>query len=211
MKEGAYYVDGYSINKTEFGERIKSAREELKMTQTQLAQLLKTSQTTVAKYEHGEQIPRADVLAAISKATGKSADWLLFGNDTTNNSDDITAKQWIRYFLQLLKHPQEVAGFVETPYGDTQNTTLISIELLNNVDCKDGLGKWQFFGNDAASVSFHGREMAAFFRKLAAIETVKDMLPPEQLQLLEENAIDAGAEIFQPEILVSTGDCNAKQ
>ena len=139
-------MDGYSINKTEFGERIKSAREELKMTQTQLAQLLKTSQTTVAKYEHGEQIPRADVLAAISKATGKSADWLLFGNDTTNNSDDITAKQWIRYFLQLLKHPQEVAGFVETPYGDTQNTTLISIELLNNVDCKDGLGKWQFFG-----------------------------------------------------------------
>ena len=50
-------MDGYSINKTEFGERIKSAREELKMTQTQLAQLLKTSQTTVAKYEHGEQNP----------------------------------------------------------------------------------------------------------------------------------------------------------
>ena len=37
-------MDGYSINKTEFGERMKSAREELKMTQTQLAQLLKTSQ-----------------------------------------------------------------------------------------------------------------------------------------------------------------------
>ena len=72
MKEGAYYVDGYSINKTEFGERIKSAREELKMTQTQLAQLLKTSQTTVAKYEHGEQIPRADVLAAIAKQPGKA-------------------------------------------------------------------------------------------------------------------------------------------
>lgn len=67
-------MDGYSINKTEFGERIKSAREELKMTQTQLAQLLKTSQTTVAKYEHGEQIPRADVLATISKATGKSTE-----------------------------------------------------------------------------------------------------------------------------------------
>lgn len=204
-------MDGYSINKAEFGERIKSAREELKMTQTQFAQLLKTSQTTVAKYEHGEQIPRADVLAAISKATGKSADWLLFGSDVVSNSDDITPKQWVRYFLQLLKYPQEVPGFVETPDGNLQSTPLISIELLNNVGCKDGLGKWQFFGNDAAIVSFHGREMAEFFRKLAAIETVKNMLPPEQMQLLEENAIDAGAEIFQPEILVSTGDCNAKQ
>ena len=195
-------MDGYSINKTEFGERIKSAREELKMTQTQLAQLLKTSQTTVAKYEHGEQVPRADVLAAISKATGKSADWLLFGSDAVSNSDDITPKQWVRYFLQLLKYPQEVEGYVDTPDGDMQNTIIDSIALQNNVGCKDSsLEAWKVFGNDAATVSFCGKEMAAFFQKLAAIETVKDMLPPEQVQLLEENAIDVGAKIFQPDLL----------
>lgn len=195
-------MDGYSINKTEFGERIKSAREELKMTQTQLAQLLKTSQTTVAKYEHGEQVPRADVLAAISKAIGKSADWLLFGSDAINSSDDITPKQWVRYFLQLLKHPQGVEGYVDTPDGDMQNTIIDSIALQNNVGCKDSsLEAWKVFGNDAAIVSFCGKEMAAFFQKLAAIETVKDMLPPEQMQLLEENAVDAGAEIFRPDVL----------
>ena len=94
-------MDGYSINKTEFGERIKSAREELKMTQTQLAQLLKTSQTTVAKYEHGEQIPRADVLATISKATGKSTDWLLFGNESTPSESVITPEQWLRYLMAV--------------------------------------------------------------------------------------------------------------
>lgn len=195
-------MDGYSINKTEFGERIKSAREELKMTQAQFAQLLKTSQTTVAKYEHGEQVPRADVLAAISKATGKSADWLLFGSDAINSSDDITPKQWVRYFLQLLKHPQGAEGYVDTPDGDMQNTIIDSIALQNNVGCKDSsLEAWKVFGNDAAIVSFCGKEMAAFFQKLAAIETVKDMLPPEQMQLLEENAVDAGAEIFRPDVL----------
>ena len=194
-------MDGYSINKTEFGERMKSAREELKMTQTQLAQLLKTSQTTVAKYEHGEQIPRADVLAAISKATGKSTDWLLFGSNTVSISDDITPKQWIRHFLRLLEFPQEVEGYEETHDGDVQRTFFTSIELRNNVGCRDNLDTWEFSGNSAATVYFRGREMAAFFQKLAAIETVKDMLPPEQMQILEENAIDAGAEIFQPDIL----------
>ena len=76
-----------------------------------------------------------------------------------------------------------------------------SIYLSNHVGCKDDLTQWEFLDKDVATVSFYGREMAAFFQKLAAIETVKDMLPPEQMQLLEENAIDAGAEIFQPYIL----------
>lgn len=194
-------MDGYSINKTEFGERIKSAREELKMTQTQLAQLLKTSQTTVAKYEHGEQIPRADVLAAISKATGKSADWLLFGNEHLPAKDKVSPEKWLKYFIDLLTYPQPVNGYVPDPYDEYAKGHCDSVSLSNHVGCKDSLDEWEFLNKDVATVSFYGREMAAFFQKLAAIETVKDMLPPEQMQLLEENAIDAGAEIFQPDIL----------
>ena len=194
-------MDGYSINKTEFGERIKSAREELKMTQTQLAQLLKTSQTTVAKYEHGEQIPRADVLAAISKTTGKSTDWLLFGNESAVAEGEIAPEKWLKYFIDLLTYPQPVNGYIDDPFEDHKKGYCNSIYLSNHVGCKDDLTQWEFLDKDVATISFYGREMAAFFQKLAAIETVKDMLPPEQMQLLEENAIDAGAEIFQPDIL----------
>lgn len=194
-------MDGYSINKSEFGERIKSAREELKMTQTQFAQLLKTSQTTVAKYEHGEQIPRADVLATISKATGKSADWLLFGNESSINKDKVTPEKWLEYFIDLLTYPQPVNGYVPNPYDEFAKGHCASISLANYVGCKDDLDEWECLNKDVATISFYGREMASFFQKLAAIETVKGMLPQEQMQLLEENAIDAGAEIFQPDIL----------
>lgn len=196
-------MDGYSINKTEFGERIKNAREELKMTQTQLAKLLNTSQTTVAKYEHGEQIPRADVLAAISKVTRKSSDWLLFGNKSTIEKGDVAPEKWLSHFIDLLTHPQPVNGYIPTLVEDEdyKKGYSNSIFLNNHVGCKDNLSQWEFLDKEAATVSFYGREMAAFFQKLAAIETVKDMLPPAQIQLLEENAIDAGAEIFQPDIL----------
>lgn len=194
-------MDGYSIDKIEFGKRIKCAREELKMTQAQFAQLLKTSQTTISKYERGEQLPGIDVLATISKETKKSADWLLFGNETTPAKDEIEPKKWLRYFIDLLTSPQSVRGYVSDPEGDYRKSYSDSIVLNNYVGCKDKPDKWEFFGNDVATISFYGKEMAAFFQKLAAIEMVKDMLPPEQMQILEENAIDEGVKIFQPDIL----------
>lgn len=191
-------MDGYSIDKNEFGERIKSAREELKMTQQRFAELLGTNQTTIVKYEKGEQIPRADVLAAISKATGKSADWLLFGNESVSNKSKITSEEWLKYFMDLVTNSQVVDGYVPSLYTDYCRGQQEAITLNNFVGCKDSLDMWEYLDKDVATVTFRGRKMAMFFQKFAAIETVKGMLPPDQMKLLEENAISSGKEIFSP-------------
>lgn len=173
-------MDGYSINKTEFGERIKSAREELKMTQTQLAQLLKTSQTTVAKYEHGEQIPRADVLATISKATGKSTDWLLFGNESTPSESVITPEQWLRYLMDLLLDSpigtyteQSLEGIapVSIPYDLIDFGTT---ELIHESDC--GAGIW-----------LHGPDMHNLFNMISQIKSLNEGFTPEIVDAVKRN------------------------
>ena len=173
-------MDGYSINKTEFGERIKSAREELKMTQTQLAQLLKTSQTTVAKYEHGEQIPRADVLATISKATGKSTDWLLFGNESTPSESVITPEQWLRYLMDLLLDSpigtyteQSLEGIapVSIPYDMIDFGTT---ELIHESDC--GAGIW-----------LHGPDMHNLFNMISQIKSLNEGFTPEIVDAVKRN------------------------
>lgn len=180
MKEGAYYVDGYSINKTEFGERIKSAREELKMTQTQLAQLLKTSQTTVAKYEHGEQIPRADVLAAISKATGKSADWLLFGNIPNADKRDVSPEQWLKHLIDLLldspvdtyiDHDVEGGRPCRVPYYLMDFGTR---PLDEEFDC-------------GVSVGLYGPDMYNLFNMIDQIKKLNEGFTPELIDAVKLN------------------------
>lgn len=73
--------------------------------------------------------------------------------------------------------------------------------MNNRVGCKDDLNMWERLDEDAATVSFRGKEMATFFRQLAIMETVKESVPPETMQDLEETAIKKGINIFQPDIL----------
>ena len=52
------------------------------MTQTQFARRIGVTQSYLSALEHGEKEPGAAVLAAISKESGKSVDWLLTGQET---------------------------------------------------------------------------------------------------------------------------------
>lgn len=60
-----------------YGNRIKEIRMERGLTQTQFAQLLKTSQSTIGKYEREELQPNIDVIIKICKTFEVSADYLL--------------------------------------------------------------------------------------------------------------------------------------
>lgn len=57
--------------------RIKTRREQLNMSQESLASLINTSQKQVSRYERGENIPSAEVIALIAHSLHTSADWLL--------------------------------------------------------------------------------------------------------------------------------------
>jgi transcriptional regulator with XRE-family HTH domain len=64
------------------GERIKSLRQERKMSQQEFADAIDVASSTVSMYENGERIPRDQIKLAIANLFGVTVDYLFFGNGT---------------------------------------------------------------------------------------------------------------------------------
>lgn len=59
------------------GERIKLRRKQLGLSQNDLADLVKTSQQQIGRYEKDENSPTADYIVAMATALETTSDWLL--------------------------------------------------------------------------------------------------------------------------------------
>lgn len=59
------------------GEKIRQLRKDRKLSQTQLAKILSTSQDTISLWEIGKSLPDANNIVAICKFFEVSADYLL--------------------------------------------------------------------------------------------------------------------------------------
>lgn len=59
------------------GKRIKLARVELDLNQTQLVQKIKVKQKSISRYETGATIPSVETLVKIAKALKKPAGYFL--------------------------------------------------------------------------------------------------------------------------------------
>lgn len=68
--------------RTTFGERLVRARQQIGLTQAQLAARLKTSQRVITYWEREKVALRADQLTALAEALGVSADFLLGRKET---------------------------------------------------------------------------------------------------------------------------------
>lgn len=76
--------------------RLKELRTQKKLTQSELAELIKSSRGTIAKYEREERIPSFAVLSLIADALDTTVDYLQGKTDNTlktahngsNNGDD---------------------------------------------------------------------------------------------------------------------------
>jgi len=55
------------MDKKRFGKKIKLARVELDLTQTQLAQKINTKQKNISRYETGASLPSIETLIKIAK------------------------------------------------------------------------------------------------------------------------------------------------
>ena len=60
-----------------FAERLKESLKSKEMSQSELARILKLSQTTVNKYCSGEREPTLDSLMLICQTLNESADYML--------------------------------------------------------------------------------------------------------------------------------------
>ena len=70
--------NGTRIDLVAIGRRIRELRG-FDMTQAEFARRIHVSQSYLSALERGEKEPGAAVLLAISRAFGKSVDWLLTG------------------------------------------------------------------------------------------------------------------------------------
>lgn len=91
------------------GERMKKARDERELSQSQLAHLIDGKQTQIAAYESGDRIPRADTLAKIAQSLQVSADYLLGLTDLPNGYISVLSSQE-RALLDAVKGGLNIAA-----------------------------------------------------------------------------------------------------
>lgn len=76
--------------RTLWGQRIRTARQAVGMTQVQLAGALKVTQQLVSAWEHGLMAPRDDRRAAVARVLGVPVDQL-FAYPDPPNGDEVAA------------------------------------------------------------------------------------------------------------------------
>lgn len=67
---------------TTIATRIANARKELNLNQSELARLLSVTPQAVQSWESGKARPKGARLESLSKALGKSVQWLMLGGDS---------------------------------------------------------------------------------------------------------------------------------
>lgn len=75
----------YNDSKSDFGKRLKSQRAMFNISQEKLAEIIGCSTQYVYQIEAGKCKPSIDALLSISDYFGVSIDYLLKGNDNSNN------------------------------------------------------------------------------------------------------------------------------
>ncbi len=83
-----------------FGNRIKNLREDLELTQTQVAELIPMNQSNYSKIERDQQEPDLMQLKRIAEIFGVSADYLLGINADESVAKDI---MFARKIINLFK------------------------------------------------------------------------------------------------------------
>lgn len=68
------------------GERVRKIREELKMNRERFSEMIDISDVFLGQIERGERSLSTKTLVKIVKFTGVSADFILFGNEESNNT-----------------------------------------------------------------------------------------------------------------------------
>lgn len=93
-----------------FSERLKSAREQAKMTQAQLADKAEMTQSKISTYEsrNNKTIPSLEAAANLAVALGVSLDWLSGSSDEQNDQQNIdmtiSGTDFLRKLIDLLLH-----------------------------------------------------------------------------------------------------------
>ena len=93
------------LNYYEIGNRIRSIREERKLSQMAFAEMIGISREHLGRIERSPKQPSVEVLANISNCTGYSVDYILFGccNPYTDQRQEKIKAEMARIILDMNK------------------------------------------------------------------------------------------------------------
>ena len=92
-----------------FPSRLKKARKEYDLTQTEVAKLLKINRVTYTNYELGKREPNLEMLAMMSKLFSVTTDWLV-GLTSEDNFDVAKEIREERERQKILKKMEKEAA-----------------------------------------------------------------------------------------------------
>jgi len=93
---------------SEYGNRIRELRAEMKWTQQDLAERLQTTKQAVSQYERGVRKPDLDTLTALCDIFNVSSDYLLGRSSVVPRLVDTTEKRIIDKFRTLSEVEKEM-------------------------------------------------------------------------------------------------------
>ena len=76
----------FNQDNIDIGERLRSIREEMQMTREKFSEKIDITDSFLGQIERGERALSVKTLKKVVKYTGVSADYLLFGKDSKNNT-----------------------------------------------------------------------------------------------------------------------------
>jgi transcriptional regulator with XRE-family HTH domain len=89
------------VNDMSFGQRLKQARKEAKLTQEQVAKRLGLDYSTISKYENNHSEPDNETLAKMAEIYNVKVDYLITGRSDAPSPSDKKDKPVNRAFLEL--------------------------------------------------------------------------------------------------------------
>jgi transcriptional regulator with XRE-family HTH domain len=96
------------------GERIKELRVQKKLTQTDLAKLVKLTYIQIGRYEANKSNPSSDVLQRLAHALGTTTDFLMKGTEDEAVAAQLSDKELLKQYKQVEQLNQEDKHLVKT-------------------------------------------------------------------------------------------------
>lgn len=90
-----------------FGERLRLARKQKDLSQTELGKLAGLHYTNISRYERGTSQPNADALKRLAEALGVSGDYLMEGTVQDAARARFEDRELLRQFQAVEKLPDD--------------------------------------------------------------------------------------------------------
>jgi len=97
----------------DFKDRLKQARANKNLSQSELANLVGVHVTNISRYERGENRPTTEVLTKLANALDTTADYLMGGSTHEAADSNISDKELLSLFKKVSALPTEKKKIVK--------------------------------------------------------------------------------------------------